>query len=507
MTQRPDTPDTNKLAFVAGDNCWCVAQADQLGLIVDGADYFTHLRAVMAKATRQLLLIGWDFDFEIEMCPGESDADGMAPDGLPNHLGPFIEALVERAPDLHIYLLKWNGAAIIAPGRILPAVALAVFGSERVHFALDGHHPFGACHHQKIVVADDQFAFCGGIDMTEERWDTSEHLPENPKRVRKDGTAAHPWHDVTSALSGPVAAQLGTLARERWLRAKGETLTVPDGGNNDLWPEALNIDARDTPVAISRTLPPYDGTELVDEIEQLYLQSIQSARHSIYIESQYFSSDTICAALRDRLTEHGGPEVIVINPKVALSQFEDASMHATRERILSDLCEADHENRFHIFYPVTAAGDPIYVHAKVMIVDDVLLHLGSSNINNRSMGFDTECDVSITRPAAAITRFRDKLIAEHLGVAQLLFSDAVSEHRTLIQAISTLNGDDGRRLIELHERTETIVSGALADTRLMDPRFRRGDKTRTGSGVRPRHVAALTGAALIGFILWRATRG
>jgi|TARA_R100001369_G_scaffold4372_2_gene12782 phospholipase D1/2 len=77
------------------------------------------LRQIVSKAQHELLLIGWDFDFEIEMLPGESDADGNAPDGLPNQVGALLKAAVEQSPNLNVYLLKWNGAVVAAPGCLL----------------------------------------------------------------------------------------------------------------------------------------------------------------------------------------------------------------------------------------------------------------------------------------------------------------------------------------------------------------------------------------------------
>ena len=95
-------------------------------------------------------------------------------------------------------------------------------------------------------------------------------------------------------------------------------------------------------------------------------------------------------------------------------------MHVTRSRMVRQLRAQDRYGRFRILYPVTDSDQPIYVHAKIMIVDDVLLRIGSSNIDRRSMGFDTECDVAIGAPddetRAVIRSFRDELLAEHLGL-------------------------------------------------------------------------------------------
>ena len=498
--------------FEPGRNCWRTARADRLALIVDGANYFVALRRAMIGAERELLLIGWDFDFEIEMLPGESDGDGLAPDGLPNRLGPFIEAVVDRAPDLQVYLLKWNGAVLMAPGRVLPTVALWAFGHNRVHFALDGHHPSGACHHQKIVVVDDGLAFCGGIDATEDRWDTADHLDGDPRRVRKSGAPAPPWHDATAALTGPAAAALGELSRRRWRRATGETLDRPERAGEAAWPDGLDVTVRDVEVAIARTEPPFDGEPMVDEIERLYLDQIAAARRTLYIESQYFAAESVGAALERRLREPDGPEVIVVNPDAALSYLEDQAMHVLRGRLITRLRAADRHDRFRIFHPVTEAGESIYVHAKIFIVDDRVLRIGSSNLDDRSMGFDTECDLAFEAPEAApdvVSRFRTQLLCEHLGVTAARLDRAVAEAGSLVGAVDALVRPRGRSLHPIDPKPEGWLGRWLADTRLLDPRFHRGDASGTGQGLRPRHVllgAAAGGLVLAGALLWRRRR-
>ena len=506
MSNEHSEPGVALSIFRPGKNCWRVEKADRLAFIVDGADYFRALRKVFVQTKRELLLVGWDFDFELEMVPGESDDDGNAPDGLPNQLGAFLEAVVERAPDLHVYILKWNGAVLAAPGRLLPSLALFVFGSDRIHFALDGHHPFGACHHQKIVVADDSFAFSGGIDVTEDRWDTSDHLPDDPRRVRKDGSPSEPWHDATSALTGPVATALAELSRMRWHRATGDELGRPDDTSRIIWPDDLIVDATDVQVAIARTAPPYDGETLVNEIEHLFLDSIRLAQKTIYVESQYFTTNSICGALAARLKEDDGPEVIIINPEAALSGLEDQAMHVLRGRMIDLLTSADHAGRFRIYHPVTSAGNPIYVHAKIMIVDDTILHLGSGNINDRSMGFDTECDVAIEGPADLVSRFRTRLLSEHLGVSPEDFDQALRDEKSLFATIDRLNAPDGRGLRPIEQLSEGIIGGFLADTRLLDQRYVPRQQTSAGQGIRPRHLALAAAVAVVGLVVWKILR-
>ncbi len=498
--------ESHTTLFEPGRNCWRVARAERLGLIVDAADYFRVLRRIMASAKRELLMIGWDFDFEIEMLPGESDAEGRAPDGLPNQVGPFLEALAEREAQLDIYMLKWNGAMLIAPGRLIPSLAVRVFGSDRIHFALDGHHPFGGCHHQKIVVVDDRFAFCGGIDATEDRWDTSEHAPNDSRRVRKDGSPSQPWHDATTALTGPVAAALGDLARSRWLRATGDELSRPDPVVAPEWPGSLPVAARDVDVAIARTEPAFEGEEMVNEIERLCLDSIGQAREVIYMESQYFAAETVCKALEERLRDPDGPEVVIINPETAQSTLEDKAMHVLRGRMLDRLTAADTGGRFRMYYPVTTAGEPIYVHAKIFVVDDRILRIGSSNLNDRSLGFDTECDVAFEDKTEVIAAFRTRLLSEHLSVAPETLTRAVEEAGSVIAAIEALNDRSGRGLRPIERLEETTVGEFLADTRLLDPRHHPGRLTESGTGLRPRHLGVVAGATGLGFLGWRALR-
>ena len=496
--------------FEEGRNCWRVARAERVGLIVDAAAYFAALREALIAARREVLLIGWDFDFEIDMLPGEGDEDGLAPDGFPNALGDFLEAVVERSPELRLYILKWNGAVIAAPGRFLPVLKMRVWGSDRIHFALDGHHPFGACHHQKIVVVDDALAFCGGIDATDDRWDTSEHKPDDPRRVRKDGSPSEPWHDATTALTGPVAEALGELSRMRWNRATGEELEDPDGAGEAAWPDDLPVAAQDVDVAIARTEPPYDGGPLVNEIERLYLDAIAAARDTIYLESQYFAATSITDAVERRLREPDGPEVVVINPQAALEAFEDSAMHPLRGRMIEQLQAADRDGRFRIWNPVNAAEEPIYVHAKVLAVDDWLLRIGSSNIDDRSLGFDTECDVAFEghdpNTAKAIVLFRDTLLAEHLGTSPEAVERMRAEKGSLIGAIEALLAPEGRGLRPIEPMPEGPLDRFLADTRLLDPRFWPGQSSEAGQGIRPRHLAialVAVGLGAAGWLAWR----
>ncbi|WP_082429877.1 phospholipase D-like domain-containing protein [Jannaschia rubra] len=460
-----------------GETCWRIERADRLALIVDAADYFLHLRTALIGAEQAIYLIGWDFDLRIEMVPGQGDADGNAPDGWPNRLGDFLEAVVDRRPDVQLHILKWDGAMLAEIATQAWETLSLKMASKRIHFALDSHHPAGACHHQKIVVVDDRLAFCGGIDVTTERWDTRDHAPDDDRRTNPNGSSHGPWHDVTTALLGPVARALGDLGRLRWEAATGETLPVPQAQGSLPWPDDLIPDFEDVEVGIARTAPRYHGEPLINEIEELYLASIRAARHTIYVESQYLAAGSLCEAMEARLAEPDGPEIVIVNPLEAESFLEDEAMHSIRSRMMQRLHDADARGgggRFAIFYPVNDAGTSIYVHAKVFIVDDRILRVGSSNVDNRSMGFDTECDIAID---AKTTADRDRirtimlsLLAEHLDCDPDTLRATWSEHSALVPAIEELRQEDGRSLRPLTPHKLDPLEQTLANTRLFDPR-------------------------------------
>jgi phosphatidylserine/phosphatidylglycerophosphate/cardiolipin synthase-like enzyme len=335
----------------------------------------------------------------------------------------------------------------------------------------------GGAHHQKIVVIDDCLAFAGGIDVTADRWDTPEHLDRQPLRRRPSThRPTGPWHDVTSLVSGPAARALGDLARERWASGTGRALE-PVTDVEACWPPEVEPLLTDVDVAISRTRPEHGGDALVHEVELLWLAAIAGARRTVYIESQYFANRRIAEAIAERLREDDGPEVVVVNPESADGWLEEKAMGTARAKLLALLADADRHGRFRLYVPVTEGRQPIYVHAKVMVVDDRLLRVGSSNLNNRSMGVDTECDLSIEAVAgsprqeeiaATIVGFRDGLLAEHLGATPEEVAAAIADTGSLVQGIERLRRPTGRSLVEFEPPDLGPVDQALADTELLD---------------------------------------
>lgn len=462
----PAQNDSGPPILRSGATCWRLAPASRLSVIVDAADYFAAARNAMLQAEHAIYLIGWDFNLRIELVPD-------AQDGIPSELGPFLKYLVRRKPHLRIHILKWDMAVLYSAGsQLLPMLAMDLRSVGRIDMRFDSQHPWTAAHHQKVVVIDDSLAFCGGIDMTVDRWDTRAHLPHDERRRRPDGRLCGPWHDATAVLDGDAARALADLCRARWKAATGQRLPAR-GGYRSLWPDGVEPQFRDIHVGIARTMPAFHGRPAVHEIEDLYLAAIRAARRTIYLESQYFASASLCQAIAERLTEPDGPEVVVVNPLSAKGWLEEYAMGSERAMRLGAIARADRHGRFGIFYPVDAAEDPIYVHAKILIVDDRLLRIGSSNVNNRSMGFDTECDLAI-EPARSdqqetITAIRDDLLAEHLGEARETVRQTIAAQGSVLAAVHRLRRDRGRSLRPLHVDHVNALEKFVTNAQLADP--------------------------------------
>jgi len=457
---------TDRASLFAPDrNCWRIARSEHVAAIIDAADYFRFARAAMLEAKQQILLIGWDFDARIEVEAEEGDEG-------PARIGDFLAWLVDRTPGLDIHLLRWDVGALKTLGHVATILSLLRWlRRSSLHLRLDSHHPTGGSHHQKLIVIDDCLAFCGGIDMTANRWDTREHRDNDPRRVQPDGKPAKPWHDAAWAVDGATAAALGDLGRERWKHSGGGPLKIPAGAAA-CWPKGLPIDFTDTDIAISRSIPTIGDEPPVREIEDLYRDQILAAKRHLYIESQYFASRKIAQWIGQRLDEDDPPEIVIINPVTAEGWLQEIAMDGARARLFRALKAKDRHDRLRLYHPLTKDGAPIYVHAKILIADDRILRIGSSNVNNRSMRLDTECDLSIDAATAVqckrITTIRNELLAEHLGVEGDLIAARVAENGSLIATIEAVRGR-GKTLQPYALPALTEAEKLLVDNEVLDP--------------------------------------
>ena len=455
---------------------WRYAMATRVRVIVDAEAYFDLMQQAMLKARQRVLLIGWDFDTRIHLTHGRRWWQMAWNRQFPSRLGSFIPWLTRHCHSLEIRVLKWGLGALEIVGRgSMMADIVRWLPYKRIHLRIDSVHPLGCSHHQKIVVIDDALAVCGGIDMTDRRWDTREHIEEDPRRKRPGGSPYGPWHDMTMMLEGPVAATLDELARDRWRRALDETLDPPRQTQDSAWPDDLEPHFENVEVGVARTRAEYEGDPEVREIEELFVRQIGRAKRLIYAESQYFASRVVAEAIGARLSADEPPEIVIINPETADGWVESTVMDPARARLVQALRKSDRRGRFHIYAPYSGET-PVYVHAKLLIVDDEILRIGSANFNNRSMGLDSECDVFIdcARPAnrdcrEAIRGLRHSLLAEHCGLDEDEIAGLLEKAGSMADMISAL-GDGRKRHLRRYEPAElTPVQEEMVDRQLLDP--------------------------------------
>lgn len=437
----------SKSIYKPGKNVWRIERADRFAMLVDGGEYFGAAREAMLKAERSIQIMGWDIHSKTPLV-GET---GKADDGLPNELAPFLTALVERKPDLHIYLLLWDFAVLYAGEREwLPQFRLDWNTPERIHFSLDSAVPLGGSQHQKIITIDDSLAFSGGLDLTIRRWDTRQHRLDDKHRVDPSGEPYPPFHDVQAVVDGPAALALREIFCDRWKLVTGEECEAVVKTASDPWPASVKPQFRRVKVGISRTRPNYGAQKSVREIEQLFIDSIDAAEKFIYIENQFLTSQPIARKICEALNRNPELEAVFVTPHKPESWIEQNTMLYGRIQFAKTFEESGVLDRIRMLcLSVDEEGKCVYpmIHSKVTIIDDKFLRIGSANLNNRSMGTDTECDLSVEADgpevAQQIALARNTLIAEHCRCNAEEFAAALEREGSLIKAIEHFQGADG----------------------------------------------------------------
>lgn len=469
-----DRSDARPGLLQPGRNCWRIEHADRFGMLVDADAYFRAVRAAIRNARHSIFILSWDIDSRTCLVPEGAN------DGYPELLADFLRAVLNSRPELHAYILNWDFAMLYALEREwLPVYKLGWHTHRRLNFYMDGRHPMGASHHQKVVVIDDAVAFVGGLDLTRARWDTPEHACNAPLRCDADGKPHDPFHDVQAIVDGDAARALGELVRARWQRATNRPAAPYRKALHDPWPTGVTPDITDIDVAIARTEPVFENEPGIDEIRQLHLDAIASARHLLFFENQYFTSGLIGDALSQRLAEPDGPEVAIISPQTQSGWLEEATMGVLRARLHRRLKQADQHGRYRLYGPVIPGltRSCLNVHSKVFAVDDDLFSVGSANLSSRSMAFDTECNLVIeasgsdaekVRISDAIVRMRGRLLGEHLGTSPEAVDAELHKRGGLHAAIEALQ-QPGRTLQALEPTVAAELDALIPDQALFDP--------------------------------------
>jgi len=456
-----------------GRTCWRTAKAGRAALLIDMQACFDAAMEAMSRAQHSVHLLNWAFEPQTLFHP---QPDCVGPDS--DRFGNFLIALAKN-PEIDVRLLCWKSAMpVAATQHFFPFEDRRVFAGTKVKFVLDGKLPIGACHHQKMIVVDDAIGFCGGGDIGPDRWDTPQHLDDDPRRekTRRDNKDFDSRHEVMGLVDGEAAQALGALFRDRWERCTGEVLQPSPPVRKPRWPGDIKPHFTDIDVGLSRTAAAWRKYPEVRETEALHVEAIAQAKACIYMENQYFTSPLIANALARRLAEPKGPEVVLISTEHSPSYFDQATMDKTRLNFIRTCKAADKHGRMRAYSPVTTLGRTIIVHAKLTIIDDVLLRIGSANINNRSMGFDTECDMSFEAagPNAAanraeITHLRNTLLAHWLGCVDGDLQAAVAKAGSVGAALEALRTAGYARLRPIEPKPLDPLAAFIAANHLGDP--------------------------------------
>jgi phosphatidylserine/phosphatidylglycerophosphate/cardiolipin synthase-like enzyme len=269
----------------------------------------------------------------------------------------------------------------------------------KIRCVLDSRGRMMHCHHEKIVIVDDELAFVGGIDLTAlagDRYDWNEH----PVR---EGIG---WHDASSKVRGPLLRDVAAHFAMRWEAVAGEALPAPEEPA-----PAGDITAQLVRTVPERAYPAIPHGEF--STLEAYMRALRSAQRLIYIENQFLWSPEIVDVLERKLREPPRDDfrLVVLLPHKANNGQDDT------RGMLGRLIGADQGNkRFLAATIMSRTGErsgPLYVHAKIGIVDDGWLAVGSATLNEHSLFNDTEVDVITCDPRIARdTRLR--LWTEHL---------------------------------------------------------------------------------------------
>jgi phosphatidylserine/phosphatidylglycerophosphate/cardiolipin synthase-like enzyme len=362
-----------------------------LDVLVDGQEAMAAIAEAIAGARKFVHVAGWHFAADFELVRGEARCV----------LGALLAEAAER---VDVRMLAWAGAPVpvFHPSRaeVRDGVARLV-RQTKIRCELDPReHPFH-CHHEKTLVIDGEVAFVGGIDMTNfggDRNDSSAH----PARRRLG------WHDVGTRLRGPAVADVGAHFALRWHELTGETVPQPPPpapcGEHTV--QVVRTVAED----MYQSLPRGDF-----RILESYVRALRAAQEFIYLENQFLWAPEIVHLLADKLRDppRDSFRIVVVLPAKANNGQDD-----TRGQLSCLVAADDGAGRLLAATLRSRTGsrdDPLYVHAKVGIVDDRWLTIGSANLNAHSLFNDTEMNVCTDHPAL-VRGTRMRLWAEHLEI-------------------------------------------------------------------------------------------
>ncbi len=397
--------------------------------LVDGSAYFADLCAAL-KATVEgdlVLFTDWQGDAD-ERLTGDPGSEVVEVLGSADERGVDVRGLVWRSHlDQTGFFAKENRHL----GEQLQRRGAEVLLDMRVRA--------GGSHHQKFVVIrhrDDpsrDVAWVGGIDLAHNRRDDAEHRGDpQSQRLAEEYGDQPPWHDVQVRIQGPAVHAVETVFRERW-----EDPTPLSRSPLRQWTDRLRrLDTTPDPLPQQSPPPPAAGTHRVQllrtypnlrhgrdypfarggerSVARGYTKAVGQARRLVYVEDQYFWGHDVAGTFLPALRANPDLRLVVVIPL-----FPDVEGRLSRPaellgrtRALRTLIEAA-PGRVAAYGIENHAGTPVYVHAKVCVMDDVWASVGSDNFNRRSWTHDSELSCVVLDEDYARS-LRLELAAEHL---------------------------------------------------------------------------------------------
>ena len=412
--------------LVPGKTCAEIHSVDEAGVLVDAESYYRAVHRAIVRAKRYVLMSGWQFDTDVELLRGD---DARSPEA-PTSLLALLTWASERNPKLEIYMLAWDFSPVFLREREWHQKE--TFGSiptQRVSFLWDSFLTPHASFHQKLFVVDGQVAFVGGIDICTSRWDRRAHELDDPSRTNREGGPSKAYHDMQAFVRGPAVKPLEDLFCERWLHNGGERLELSAVDAPPALPElgeaSMRIGLPTIAFGQTRVAPDKAGLAPLRHIRELYVAAIEAAERLVYIEQQYFTSRVVLGAFLKRLgdPERAKLQIVIVIPEGGDTPKEKFALGEAQGFVLNGIrCAAEQNGHaFGVYFTgvLDANGEmkSTFVHSKLLVVDDRLLSVGSANLTNRSLGLDTELNLTWENDAAFedIANLRASLLAEHCG--------------------------------------------------------------------------------------------
>ena len=418
--------------------------------LVHGATYFAELRAAIDRMRRGdlLMFVDWRGDPD-ERLTGNDGSEVSRVFAAAAERGVAVYGLVWRS---HLDRFRFSAAENRHLGEDIEAAGGCCLLDMRVRV--------GGSHQQKFVVLRHpdrpqlDFAFLGGIDLSHSRRDDAEHAGDpQPQPMAGVYGPRPPWHDVQLAITGPAVSDVETVFRERWddpqPLSRNPLHRIADLVRGD--------DERRTALPPALPPPPPTGRHAVQllrtyperipgyafapdgerSVARGYLKALRKGRRLIYLEDQYLWSREVAACLADALRASPDLHLIAVLPRYPDQDGPALPPNLMGRNAALDLILAAARDRVGVYAVENPAGTPVYVHAKVCVVDDAWATVGSDNFNRRSWTHDSELtaavwDESSDGPTFA-ARLRTTLACEHLDLGPDR-ADEISDPAALFHA-------------------------------------------------------------------------